>query len=120
MRRHCGCRTTQKRRAELHTARPDGKGGSDPSSVGDAARRKDRYPHGVCDLRHQSHCADHVGSGAVAKAAAATSGFEPCAMMTSAPFASSERASATVVVKLKMTQPASLIRWTAAAEGRPK
>jgi len=41
-------------------------------------------------------------------------------MMTSAPFASSERASATVVAELKMTQPASLIRRIAAAEGTPK
>jgi len=61
----------------VHAARPEGKSGGDPPCVGDAARRDDRCPHGVCDLRHQGHCADHAGSGAVAKAAAVTAGFEP-------------------------------------------
>jgi hypothetical protein len=66
-RRHCGFRTTQKRRPELYAASPEGKGGSDSLSVGGAARRKDRYPHGVCDLRHQSHCAAMPAPGLTLK-----------------------------------------------------
>ena len=75
-RRNGGFGARKKRRAELDPARTESEGRRDAAAVGDAAGGDYRQAHGVDDLRHQRHRADHAGARTVAEVAAMAARFE--------------------------------------------
>ena len=88
--RHCGLRTTQKRRAELHAVRTEGKGGGDPLYVGDAAPPRGPVSAPASDLRHRCIVSTMPAPGLSLKLPRWPPASNPRAMTTSAPSASSE------------------------------